>query len=46
MIKGLFESTSRLADILSQQSEDKSLLLCISVAAVEKPGRSVIVISL
>lgn len=41
----LFESSARLEGIFSQWFEDKGLL-CISVVAVEKPGRSVILTSL
>lgn len=37
----LFESLSRLADMLPQQFDNKSLWLCISVVAAEKPGRTV-----
>ena len=44
--KDVFESNSRLADTLSQQFEDKSLSALRFYCTVEKPGGSVIVISL
>ena len=44
--KDVFESNSRLADTLSQQFEDKSLSALRFYCPVEKPGGSVIVISL
>lgn len=41
----LFESSVRLVAIFSQWFEDKRFIF-ISVVAVEKPGRNVILISL
>ena len=42
-MKNAYLSSSKLVDILSQQFENKSLQLCVSAVAFEKPGKRVIV---